>query len=74
MTCNPIRAIPRNSLLGDQTKTRRFEHPIRSDCIIRQSETILERAGFVDESGRYVDGRRSIYNAYAATEAGRTIG
>jgi len=28
MTCNPIRVIPRNSLLGDHTKTRRFEHPI----------------------------------------------
>ena len=24
MTCNPTRAIPRNSLLGDQTETRRF--------------------------------------------------
>jgi len=28
VTCNPILAIPRNSVLGDQTKTRRFEHPI----------------------------------------------
>jgi len=28
MTCNRIRAIPRNSLLGGQ-KTRRSEHPIR---------------------------------------------
>ena len=37
MTCNPIRATPRNSLLGDQTKTRRFEHPI------------VKRAGFVDD-------------------------
>jgi len=28
MTCNPIRAIPRNSLLGGAQETRRFEHPI----------------------------------------------
>ena len=58
MTCNPIRAIPRNSLLGDQTKTRRFEYPI--EILARSCEAkagillSLAHAGALRERQRHV--------------------
>jgi hypothetical protein len=58
VTCNPIRAIPRNSLLGDQeAKTRRFEHKRELQRITNERD--IDMSDLIREIVRHYLSRQS---------------